>query len=161
MSFTFSYINKLLNNAIQLLTDINNSIIDIGTDLATETTLLELKTIVNDSLTVLNSIDLKVATETTLQSIETVLNTVSSTLTSIDNKVATEATLLLLKTAIDGIKLQTDKLTFEDNRLLVNTGESNINLNLDAGGRLRVSELTTLIDLKQLADKAPLFINLN
>lgn len=32
-------------------------------------------------------------------------------------------------------------------------------LNLDAGGRLRVSELTTLIDLKQLADKNPIFFD--
>lgn len=35
----------------------------------------------------------------------------------------------------------------------------NLNQNLDAFGRLRVSELTTLIDIKQIHDEAPIFID--
>lgn len=39
------------------------------------------------------------------------------------------------------------------------SGQVSIDLNLDAAGRLRISELTTLIDLKQLSDKLPLFFD--
>lgn len=93
-----------------------------------------------------------------LKAISATITAISAVLTLISGKID----LLAKESTLTAIKSQTDKLVFDQNKLRT-TGEDGGSsgggttsvINLDAGGRARTSEQTTLIDLKQIHDDLP------